>query len=163
MKDASHPVEFAPNISWFQCLFVNEIRAQPQHGVTAVLPCASSVLTCSSSAPPTSAGRTVTGARDLRSREGQNCASFWALKNQEDFRVMKTCAGRPSCRPAVVQESSLRLGEGEAGILWSAEAAGGDRVGDVSTRTLTLRTPSTISRPPSAIGQSCPVTTGFSR
>ena len=28
------------------------------------------------------------------------------------------------CRPAVVQESSLRLGE-EAGILWSAEAAGG--------------------------------------
>ena len=37
MKDASHPVEFAPNISSFQCLFVNEIRDQPQHGVTAVL------------------------------------------------------------------------------------------------------------------------------
>ena len=37
MKDASPPVEFAADISCFQCLFVNEIRAQPQHDVSAVL------------------------------------------------------------------------------------------------------------------------------
>ena len=78
----------------------------------------------------------------------------------EDFRFMRTCTCRPSCKS---HPYDLAERQEFCGVL---KREGGDRVGDdeildtlmdESTQTPTFRTPTNMSRTPSAVGQSGPV------